>query len=239
MVGSGLMEGNIFALVMANPHNSFGHDVISVGLTQVRAIVDLFQSAKPIDTKTFPHVMDALYPVKDYVQVAANLNKFFAAALNGQTFTAVNATATQLALGDILFTCSALVTSSVIAKFAASRNSYLYLFNHTPSNAALSLLGPTHTSEMPFLFGTFDAYAAEITHGASPEWTPTAMEQTMSQSIMDYWLNFARYLDPNGATNGANAKSNAVKWPAAGCGAENNFMVFGDKGPGACCGGWC
>ena len=202
-----------------------GNDVASVGLTVAQGIVDLYQSAQPIDTKSFPYVMDALYPVKDYVQMAADLSQYFASYLSP-----INATNAQLLFGDVMFACSALLTSSVISNVGTSRNAYLYLFNHTPSNPFLALLGPTHTSEMPYVFGTFDEYVAWATGGAISQWAPTPFEQAMSQSIMDYWLNFARYSNPNGAKRDANATN--VEWPTAGCGSENNFMVFGDKGPG-------
>ena len=207
-----------------------GNDVASVGLTVARGIVDLYQSAQPIDTKIFPYVMDALYPVKDYVQMAADLSQYYALALNGKKFSPSDAANAQLVYGDIMFGCSPLLTSSVISNVGTSRNAYLYLFNHTPSHPFLALLGPTHTSEMPYVFGTFDEYVAWATGGAISQWAPTPFEQAMSQSIMDYWLNFARYSNPNGAKRDANATN--VEWPTAGCGSENNFMVFGDKGPG-------
>jgi len=47
------------------------------------------------------------------------------------------------------------------AKFLAERGTtpaYLYLFTHTPSQEHLKLLRATHTSEIPFVFGTFSEY---------------------------------------------------------------------------------
>lgn len=226
MVGSSLSEGTIFATGIFS--EKMGNNVASVGLTTAKDIVDLYQSAQPIDTKSFPNVIDALYPVKDYVQMAANLSQYFAAILQGKMFSPTNATNAQLLFGDVMFTCSALLTSSVISNVATSRNAYLYLFNHTPSNPVLALLGPTHTSEMAYVFGTFDEYVTWATGGAVSQWAPTPFEQAMSRSIMDYWLNFARYSNPNGAKGG---DATNVEWPTAGCGSRNNFMVFGDKGP--------
>ena len=227
-----MREGNLFSFKYVSPTSLYGSNVTSAALTAARAIVNLYQSAKPINATSLHEVITKLYPVKEYAEVAANLSMFFGGMFPGLTMSPTNATVAQLALGDFMFTCSAELTSSVISNFAASRDAYLYLFNHTSSNAALALLGPTHTSEMAYVFGTFDAYVDDVTFHAVPKWTPTTMEQAMSQSMMDYWLNFARYLNPNGG-DGGGGDSNAEVWPAAGCGVKNNFMVFGDKGPGA------
>ena len=129
-----------------------------------------------------------------------------------------------------MFTCSASLTAAaIVSAKQTTRNSYLYLFNHTPSNEILSLLGPTHTSEMPYIFGTFDKYAEEMSAGLTKSWAPTTYEIGLSNTMMDYWLNFARYQNPNGP----NTKGTASTWPAASCGDQNNFMVFGNKDTGA------
>ena len=224
MVGSSFREGNLFGLETASPTSSFGTTVSSAGLTAARWISDLYQSNANIDPLAMSYALDALYPVKDYVKQAANLNMYFSQVLHGRTYSPTNATLAQMLLGDLMFTCSGELTSSVISTIG-TRNAYLYLFNHTPSNPVLALLGPTHTSEMPYVFGTFNEYAAESTGGTST-WKPTALEQTLSTQIMDYWLDFARYLTPNGPG------SEAPVWPHARCGESNDFMVFGNNGSG-------
>lgn len=230
MVGSSLREGNIFATDFVSGTSPWGTDVTAVGLTAAQSIIDLFQSGKTVDASSFQYVLDVLYPVKDYEKVAENLNVFFSPLLKGQTLSAINATTAQLAMGDLMFTCSASLTAAAIASAKqTTRNSYLYLFNHTPSNEILSLLGPTHTSEMPYIFGTFDKYAEEISSGLTKSWVPTTYEIGLSNTMMDYWLNFARYQNPNGP----NTKGTASTWPAASCGDQNNFMVFGNKDTGA------
>ena len=104
----------------------------------------------------------------------------------------------------------------------SSRKAYLYLFDHTASHPALSLFGPAHVFDLAFTFGNFEEFSSS---GGLPPWKPTAFEQKLSRDMMEYWLNFARNGTPN-------ADSTAAKWPVAGCGEKNNFMVFGKDGPG-------
>ena len=173
-------------------------------------IIGQFQSGKALGSPDF----DALYPLKDYVSDAEKLK-----ALNPKM------TPTLVAIYDLNagnFYCSALFTASSIVALKSSRKAYLYLFNHTASNPALSLFGPTHTSELAFTFGNFEEFAS---NWGSSSWKPTAFEKKLSRDMMEYWLNFARNGTPN-------ADSTAAKWPVAGCGEKNNFMVFGKDGPG-------
>merc|ERR1719201_389296 len=65
----------------------------------------------------------------------------------------------------------------------------------------------THTSEMPYVFGTFNAYS----EGTYPvplvnQWKPTNEERKLSKTIMEYWLNFAR--------TGMPSTSSLPEWPA-------------------------
>ncbi|BEJ09791.1 hypothetical protein CcaverHIS641_0607060 [Cutaneotrichosporon cavernicola] len=51
-------------------------------------------------------------------------------------------------------------------------------------------LGIPHSSDVPYVFGV-----------AVPENNYTAEAEVLGQQIMDYWINFATYLDPNGDPN--------------------------------------
>ena len=222
MVGSSLREGNLFA------PEGFGADTTADGLFAARSIVANYQSGLEVEPTSMPKLMDTLYPIAEYDDVAKNLTKYFAPFTQNAVFTPTNATNLQMIFGDVLLGCSAAFTAAAVA---AQRNqdrpAYLYLFNHTSSNELLGRLGPTHASEIPYVFGTFEEYAVFTSSGRTT-WTPTAFEQELSNTIMGYWLNFGRHLDPNGAADG----SNLATWPAAGCAGNNNFMVFGDDGAG-------
>jgi len=62
---------------------------------------------------------------------------------------------------------------------------FVYYFDHrTP----LSPDGATHGAEMPYVFGNFDPRQG----------TPTAADIALSEHMMAYWVNFAKYGNPNG-----------------------------------------
>lgn len=68
---------------------------------------------------------------------------------------------------------------------------YLYYFNHRlpfPHTPALDDLGVTHGSEVPYVFGTFDVLRMKF----------SARDRALSQTLMSYWTNFAKFGDPNG-----------------------------------------
>ena len=92
---------------------------------------------------------------------------------------------------------------------------YLYQFNHTPSfpvwgGKMCEQKGVVcHGAELPFVFHT----AAEI--GGKF----TEQEKQLSEQMMAYWTNFAKYLDPNGPREaGDKSASDLLKWPAANVG---------------------
>ncbi|MCK4840517.1 MAG: carboxylesterase family protein [Methylococcales bacterium] len=71
---------------------------------------------------------------------------------------------------------------------------YSYLFNHQPS---FKVWGGAdcqtddnvcHGAELPFVFHTADKIGGKF----------SAQEATLSETVMDYWTNFAWYLNPNG-----------------------------------------
>lgn len=70
---------------------------------------------------------------------------------------------------------------------AIGQSSYLFYFDHDYPAAAAADLTAFHASEVPFVFGSFDA---------TPAWWPaipdTAEQRRISNSMLDYWTSFAR-----------------------------------------------
>ena len=213
MVGASSMEWSLF--FYPGPTET---DVASAAKKWAQDIIDVYQSKKTVGTRDFAE----LYPLKEYAEVTAMLQ------YANPEFSANDAAILDIRFGDTMFLCASLFTSSAIAA-QKSRKAYLYLFEHWPSiPGVLGLMGPTHASEIPYVFGNFDEYAQLAEEEA---WTPTAFEKQLSQTMMDYWLNFGRYLNPD------NPSSKAT-WPVAGRGEKNDFMVFGADGAGRWVGEW-
>jgi len=205
------MEGNLFAYM----YNAFSESmsVETYGGMMAKHIIEQYQSGKALGSPNF----DALYPVEDYASAAAKLKHTNA----GITPTTV--AMADMHVGDIMFSCSTIFTASSVMASKSSRKAYLYLFDHTASDPAMSLWGPTHAFDVAFTFGNFEEFPSMF---GLPPWKPTAFEQKLSRDMMNYWLNFARNGSPN------TDSTTAAKWPVAGCGDKNNFMVFGKDGAG-------
>lgn len=96
---------------------------------------------------------------------------------------------------------------------AIRQPAYLYFFDHGYPAADKAGLHGFHASEIPYVFGTFDA--------TPPRWPKnpdTPEERRFSDVLMDYWTSFARTGVPHGA--------DAPRWPAYGTDAA--FMHFAD-----------
>ncbi len=83
---------------------------------------------------------------------------------------------------------------------------YIYLFNHQPSVNFLGLPACAendnvcHAAELPFVFHSAENKGFQFTE----------QEQVLSNQIIDYWTNFAKYLTPN-----AQPQTPAlINWPA-------------------------
>jgi para-nitrobenzyl esterase len=86
---------------------------------------------------------------------------------------------------------------------ALGLSSYLYLFDHGYPAADDSDLHAFHASELPYVFGTFDA--------TPPRWPRVPAEPrevALSQAMLDYWTSFARDGQPQAA--------HEPDWPAFG-----------------------
>lgn len=83
---------------------------------------------------------------------------------------------------------------------AIGQPAYLYLWDHGYPATDDAGLHAFHASELPFLFGTFDA--------VGPEWPKipaTPGESAMSEALADYWTSFAR--------SGKPVAAGAPDWP--------------------------
>lgn len=89
---------------------------------------------------------------------------------------------------DSVFAWSTWTWARLQSKRGGSK-AFVYYFDHrTP----MSPEGSNHASELPFVFGTLGA-------PGSMGGPPTPAERQLSQTIMAYWVNFAKKGDPNGA----------------------------------------
>ena len=81
--------------------------------------------------------------------------------------------------------------------------SFLYLFDHGYPGMDEAHIHAFHASELPYVFGTFEA-----TPPLWPRPPATAVERGLSEAMLDYWTSFARSGTPSAA--------HAPAWPAFG-----------------------
>ena len=91
--------------------------------------------------------------------------------------------------------------------------SFLYYFDHGYPAADSAGLHAFHASELPFVFGTWEATPANW-----PKIPPTPQEKGLSEAMIGYWTSFARTGRPQG--------TNQPDWPAYG--ALHSYMAFTD-----------
>lgn len=72
----------------------------------------------------------------------------------------------------------------------AGVDSYLYYFTHTPPGVGSEYLGAHHAAEIPYAFDN------AISSDRRPY---TEADQKLADQVADYWVNFARTGNPNGA----------------------------------------
>jgi para-nitrobenzyl esterase len=84
---------------------------------------------------------------------------------------------------------------------AIGQPSYLYLWDHAYPATDAADLHAFHASELPFVFGNFDA-----TGPLWPKIPGTPSQKAMSNAVIDYWTSFAK--------TGVPTASDAPDWPA-------------------------
>jgi para-nitrobenzyl esterase len=87
-------------------------------------------------------------------------------------------------ISDISFVCPTRRFTRAVAKYQLK--TFLYHFTYVTRVAAQLGLGAFHGSEIPFVFGNLA--------------NPTPQERALSDAMMAYWTNFAKFSDPNGGT---------------------------------------
>lgn len=89
---------------------------------------------------------------------------------------------------------------------------WIYRFNYIAEHSLARQLGAHHASDVPYTFDTLGLVDSK----ASPP------DLRMAQVVADYWVNFVRFHDPNGASLPA--------WGQAGAGGDQ-IMRFEQDGP--------
>lgn len=96
---------------------------------------------------------------------------------------------------DISFRCSSV--TQLVWHVAAGRPAFQFELVHVPLGREAS--GATHAAELSYVFGTLDR-GIVASEGLAIVRTPaTAVDEQVSAVIQQYWTNFAKTGDPNGA----------------------------------------
>lgn len=90
--------------------------------------------------------------------------------------------------GDYRLGCPTYESAQRFAKHGAP----VWIYHFSRTTPAIAGLGPTHGTEMPYVFGTLSK--------------PGADDATLSDTMQGYWTRFAKSGDPNGGS--------ALAWPA-------------------------
>ena len=113
---------------------------------------------------------------------------------------------------DMLYTWTA--QRLVKSQTTKGQDAFLYYFDHAYPATTEQNLHAFHAAEIPYVFGTFDR---------SPVMWPrpkvTVAEGRLSESLGDYWVNFARTGQPQ--------SQHGPQWSAYGT--EQNYLHIGDE----------
>jgi para-nitrobenzyl esterase len=114
------------------------------------------------------------------------------------------------------FRCPAV--AQLVWHAAAGNPAYEFQFSRVPPGR--ELVGATHASEIPYVFGT--QAIAEVTAGPAAQYN--SVDRSVSEAMQQYWTNFARTGDPNG--------NKLPRWPGFDV-ASRAYIEFVDAGPAA------
>jgi para-nitrobenzyl esterase len=98
--------------------------------------------------------------------------------------------ASKVAKGERLFVAQNWKWAGLQVRAGRSKAFY-YCFDRVPPAPELKTIGAFHTSDIPYVFQTFEAYQ---------RWPWQAWDRQLSDTMSSYWVNFARAGDPNGAS---------------------------------------
>jgi para-nitrobenzyl esterase len=110
------------------------------------------------------------------------------------------------------------------ARTKRGQSTFVYHFSYVPPNLDASpgarLPGAAHAAELPYVFGALSAGArtiAGVTYPAASE-----PDHRLSDTMMSYWIAFAKTGDPNHAAG--------PRWPAF-TATDENLLDFSSEGP--------
>ena len=115
---------------------------------------------------------------------------------------------------DASFRCSAV--AQLVWHVAAGHVDFGYEFARVPPGR--EALGATHTSELPYVFGTLDRPGVF----GRVEAQPNKIDAQISETMQQYWTNFAKNGDPNGGA--------LPTWPKFNV-RSRAYVQFMDTGP--------
>jgi para-nitrobenzyl esterase len=141
-----------------------GEGALFGGAASLRAYIENAKAEYGADAQTF---LD-LYPASTDAEASAAAN---------------------VALGDRRFVAQNWKWARLHAQ-AGRAKTYYYRFDRVPPAPELKNIGAFHTSDIPYVFQTFDAYK---------RWPWQPWDHTLSDAMSSYWVNFARFGNPNGA----------------------------------------
>ena len=96
--------------------------------------------------------------------------------------------AAMLAIGrDTIFSLEMRTWARLVA--AAGQRAFLYQFTHVPPGPNATYRGAYHAAEIQYVFGNL----------RNPLFTYTDADRRLSDAMSQYWVNFAKSGDPNGA----------------------------------------
>jgi para-nitrobenzyl esterase len=127
----------------------------------------------------------------EYGANAQNFLDLYPASTDAQARVVANT-----ALGDRRFVAQNWKWARLHAQAGRAKTFY-YRFDRVPPAPELKNIGAFHTSDIPYVFQTFDAYK---------QWPWQPWDRELSDAMSSYWVNFARSGDPNGA--------NVPPWPS-------------------------
>lgn len=93
--------------------------------------------------------------------------------------------------GDSTFTCPGTQIALSVAKFFSPEHIWNYRYNVQDPPLIAAGDGVPHTSETPAIFGPTNAGSSD------PATYETGANAGIVPIVMDYWISFVRYLDPN------------------------------------------
>ena len=103
-------------------------------------------------------------------------------------------------LGDASYVGNPQMVAGALGR--AGRRAFVYLFNNVVSDPVLKLIGPAHTMDLPFIYADLPSHLGWVKNVAlkrTEKATFTETEQVLASQVGQYWLNFARHLDPSPA----------------------------------------